>query len=195
MNFRHKNLYAPTRLRTEQDLRKYFFQEGTLFCRWVHIVELHPTGQSCGGESRRIYKREAQAFANNEPVVTPSTLGKSKEHSSSSANGRREHAISSGGQKRALSKMPTKNPRLTLGDGYCGVGGVSEGGSQADYKILWGLEKCPQAMAAYRKNFPGALHLEMDAHDFPSIVRRSTHGCDHLHMSCPCCFWSEAQLV
>ena len=80
-----------------------------------------------------------------------------------------------------------------MGDVFCGIGGTSEGARSADWRVAFGIELDAQAMQAYRENFPGALHLEMNAHDFPAIVKRCIHGVDLCHFSCPCQFWSDNQ--
>jgi DNA (cytosine-5)-methyltransferase 1 len=170
-NSGHVNTHVPARLQTQNQLKEWIFKYGTLICRYVYVVETHPKGQSYGGESRLMYKREVRSFTENFPISS-----------------------SSPPTKRAPAR-PNKGKVLTFGDAFCGVGGTSQGARGAGYKVLWGLENSRDAMEGHRKNFPEAQHLEMDAHDFPSIARRCVHGCDHLHMSCPCCYWSENHTV
>ncbi|KAF2830238.1 S-adenosyl-L-methionine-dependent methyltransferase, partial [Ophiobolus disseminans] len=194
MNVSHTNKFAPARVTKEDKLKEWIFEHGTLICRWVHVVELHPTGQSCGGEARRMYKREATSFTNNESLTQPLVKTQSDPASGPLHNRKRvqsdEDVIFCPAKRH--QRLPEKTNMMSLGDGFCGAGGVSQGAREAGYKIAWGLENEAYAMAAYKKNFPEAMHLEMDAHDFPDIAKRCTQGCDHLHMSCPCCFWSEA---
>ena len=71
---RNINTHVPARLTTEGEMREWLFQHGKLLCRWVYVVELHPTSQSCGGEARRMYKREVSAFTDNLPLRTLGTL-------------------------------------------------------------------------------------------------------------------------
>jgi DNA (cytosine-5)-methyltransferase 1 len=198
------NTHVPARLRMQNEMKSWLFNHGKLICRWVYIVELHRTGKSCGGEARRMFKWEAASYTENERSADSPSRPQQKDAPSSDPDVL-PHGRTSDSRKRKPSsqeipgttKRPQRVPRkrsvLTFGDGYCGCGGTSEGARQAGYKIVWGLEKDSLAMAAYRKNFPEAMHLEMDAHNFTDIARRRIHGCDHLHMSCPCCFWSIAQ--
>jgi DNA (cytosine-5)-methyltransferase 1 len=164
--------YIPAWLRSQQEIREWLFRRGTLVCRYVYIVELERKGQSYGGEARYMYKREAAAFQNNTPC-SPKQSPTPKKRRFSVHSGR----------------------RLTFADGFSGCGGASEGARRAGFDIKWGLERYKLAMAAYRKNFPSAMHLQMDAVDFPSIAQRRRHGCDHTHKSCPCQPWSCMQYV
>ncbi|KAF2131193.1 S-adenosyl-L-methionine-dependent methyltransferase [Dothidotthia symphoricarpi CBS 119687] len=192
---RHSNPQGPQRLKTQDEVRQWIFHQGQLICRWVHVVELHKEDKSYGGEVRRMYKREVTEFMQHvhtpRPVVPSSsqrstpTLSLSSSKPSSDDEDRIELTTSA-------QHIPQKSRVFTFGDGYCGAGGVSDGARQAGYRVLWGLENDPCAMAAYQKNFPGAMHLNWDAQDLPDKATRYQHGCDHLHMSCPCCFWSEA---
>jgi DNA (cytosine-5)-methyltransferase 1 len=162
--------HIPARLRSRQEIRNWLFRRGKLVCRYVNIVELERTDKSYGGEARLLHKREVEAFQNNMP------------YSPTAAPNKPRPSIRSG-------------RHLTFGDGFSGCGGASEGARQAGFIIKWALERDEQAMAAYRKNFPSATHLHMDAVDFPRIAQRAKHGCDHLHISCPCQPWSCMQYV
>ncbi|KAF1851662.1 S-adenosyl-L-methionine-dependent methyltransferase [Cucurbitaria berberidis CBS 394.84] len=199
------NSRVPLRLKTKDEIREWVFQKGRLICRWVHVVEQHYNAKSYGGEARRVLKREVAEFSQHEIVVessstsTPIPMARASSSTtqpplaqSHKRNGSVQEAPN---PSKRLQHCPRKCPAYTFGDGYCGCGGCSAGAQQAGYQILWGLEKDAKAMQAYKKNFPGAVHLEMDAHDFPNMARRCIHGCDHLHMSCPCCFWSVAHTV
>ncbi|KAH8730545.1 S-adenosyl-L-methionine-dependent methyltransferase [Phaeosphaeriaceae sp. PMI808] len=195
MSLRSSRLYVPNRLRKREEIKEWLFENGPLFCRWVHIVELHRSGSSYGGEARRIYKREVTTFS---PSSKYESIPEPAKPTTLSDRGRR-HKRSRSVQEMSPSKHAhfshQKSRVFTFADGFCGCGGVSQGARQAGWKIEWGLEKDPTAMAAYRINFPNARHLEMDAHDFPGIVQRSVHKVDHVHMSCPCCYWSENHTV
>lgn len=179
------------------EVRKWLFKRGNLICRWVHVVHLDHNGKSYAGEARRMYKREADAY-----TLESSELGPP----ASSTIGANAHSRSGTSRKRAVSleeitdcqfkrQQPQKRRILTLGDGFCGIGGVSEGARQAGWKVVWGLELDDDAIVGYISNHPGAMHIQLNAHDFPKKVVRGRHGCDHVHMSCPCCFWSEAHTV
>ncbi|KAH7075952.1 S-adenosyl-L-methionine-dependent methyltransferase, partial [Paraphoma chrysanthemicola] len=208
LNIRHVNKFVPARLKTQEEQLEWLFHQGKLLCRWVHIVEVHPTGKSCGGEARRLYQREVADFSQKGALLHESSLRSSSTPAPQPATPmadkisrphihKRTYSVEDlgSGQSKRMCLLPKKIDALTVGDGFCCTGGTSSGAQQAGLKVLWGLEKDRLAMAAYRRNFPGAMALEMDAHDFADIARRCTHGCDHLHMSCPCCFWSAAHTV
>ncbi|KAH7361202.1 S-adenosyl-L-methionine-dependent methyltransferase [Pyrenochaeta sp. MPI-SDFR-AT-0127] len=199
----HVNSHAPARLQSKSEIREWLFRRGKLICRWVHVVEQDPTGKSYGGEVRRMYKREVADFSQPSAPAQPPTAMTSRSPSiprptKPSLTKGREHAnvVSKGSPKSLHCCQHLQKSRIQgFADGFSGAGGASSGAQQAGYRILWGLEKDPLAMQAYRMNFPKAMHLEMDAHDFPAIIQRCVHGCDHVHMSCPCCYWSQMHTV
>ena len=163
------NSRVPLRLQSKKkETQRWLFHHGKLICRWILIIELDHNEKSYAGEVRSLYKRETADFSGSSVQETPIP--------STRAQG-----------------LPQKSSVLTMGDLFCGVGGVTDAAIQAGLKVIWGLDKEPNAMEAYRKNHPGARPLTMDAHDFPATVKRCIHGCDHVHLSCPCCYWSEAQ--
>jgi DNA (cytosine-5)-methyltransferase 1 len=207
IDFRNVNIHVPARLKNPVQINNWRFSNGKLICRRVWIVELHPTANPCGGEAGPLRKREVADLNGDSLPQKSYTVDSTGENSLTDAISSSDDSRVSSDQKRKaesaddqpnflgkrLRQIPQKSRQFVLGDGFCGGGGASLGARDAGYKIAWGLEKDSLAMAAYRKNFPEAMHLEMDAHDFPSIARRCTHGCDHLHMSCPCCYWSRLQ--
>lgn len=164
---RMANRWVPAGLKSSKQIKDWIFRHGTLICRFVHTVVLDHNSVSYSGEVRKIYHRDS---------------------SHTSENPRSASDISQTKRRSTLAKAR----RYTFGDAYCGIGGASEGASQADFFVKWGLEKDEYAMNGYAKNFPNAEHLHMDAHDFPAIAQRREHGVDVLHLSCPCCYWSEA---
>ncbi|KAI8934822.1 hypothetical protein NX059_008503 [Plenodomus lindquistii] len=194
---RHVNRFVPARLKTDADRRDWLFHSGALICRWVHVLDLEPDGKSYGGEVRRMYKREVEEFSVKAFQSVAPNLSVSRPNSSR-LNTKRAFEWEDSVEESRAPKRPhhPQKPRVqTMADGFCCAGGVSLGAQQAGYKVVWGLEKDPIAMTAYKRNFPGARHYEMCAHDFPWIADRCIHGCDHLHMSCPCCYWSICHTV
>jgi DNA (cytosine-5)-methyltransferase 1 len=172
----HVNARVPLRLQSRNDIRRWLFHHGKLICRWVLIIELDHNEKSYAGEVRSLYKREAADFSGKAPAGPLNSLVQETPMPSTGAQ-----------------VLPQKSSVLTMSDIFCGVGGVTEAAIQAGYKVILGLDVEPSAMEAYRKNHPGVLPLTMNAHDFPAKVKRCIHGCDHVHLSCPCCYWSEAQ--
>ena len=201
------NGLVPARYAHDRDsLKSWIFKKGTLICRWVHIVEVYDftKGTSYAGEVRRMYKREAVDFMGSESPVhfptakanppTPSHYPTPTHGASPNSHKRtRSLEIVETPQSKRRQQLPIKITTYTMGDGFCGFGGTSDGAQQAGFKIVWGLEKDPVAMAAYKRNFPSAMHLEMDAWDFKDFATRRRHGVDCLHFSCPCQYWAECK--
>ncbi|KAJ4356287.1 uncharacterized protein N0V89_004318 [Didymosphaeria variabile] len=191
---RMANRWAPAGLKTSMEIKDWIFHQGTLICRFAHTVVFDHNSVSYSGEVRKLYRRETDRVTN-----TPSPPATTSSQASSLASGtdreprqRRPSIEQIDGTFAEQRSPPIKSRRFTVGDAFSGIGGVSEGASQADLFVKWGLEKDELAIRGYAENFPSAEPLHMDAHDFPAIARRCEHGVDILHLSCPCCYWSEA---
>lgn len=190
---RMANSWIPAGLSTSKEVKEHIFRRGTLVCRFVHTVVFDHNSVSYSGEVRKLYSREScQNKASHAPSRTTFT---SSRVTSARSRKRRQSIEEIDGalfKRRSPSDM---EGRYTFGDAFCGIGGASEGASQADLFVKWGLEKDKLAMAGYAANFPSAEPLHQDAHDFPKMAKRCRHGVDILHLSCPCCFWSEAHTI
>ena len=195
-DIRMANQWVPAGLKTSMEIKDWIFRQGTLICRFVHTVVFDHNSVSYSGEVRKIYRRETDQVTSPQPTPTSNSSQASSSSSTSSFDhgaGKRRSSIEQiDVSPRKRQSPPAKVRRYTFGDAFCGIGGASEGASQADLFVKWGLEKDELAMYGYADNFPAAEHLHMDAHDFPAIARRREHGVDVLHLSCPCCYWSEA---
>jgi DNA (cytosine-5)-methyltransferase 1 len=195
------NTYAPARLTTQKAINDWIFNHGTLICRYKYVVELYSNGKSYGGEVGPLYKREVDAFRKNTPIRSSNVSGPATRLASpdviplvgESENNATNRRKDDHPQIELMRSHPQKSKVYKVGDVYCGGGGTSEGARQAGLRVVFGLDMNALAMQAYRKNFPEAKHLEMSAHDFPTMARRCDHGVDHCHMSCPCQFWSVSQ--
>ena len=75
--------------------------------------------------------------------------------------------------------------RYTLGDAFCGGGGVSRGAQMAGFRVEEAFDNDPNCVATYRLNFPHARCHCVSVHYFARSINR-THKYDHLHMSPPC---------
>ena len=75
--------------------------------------------------------------------------------------------------------------RYTLGDAFCGGGGVSSGGQMAGFRVEEAFDKDHDCVATYRLNFPHARSHCASVYNFATSINRS-HKYDHLHMSPPC---------
>lgn len=181
---RMANRWAPAGLKTSMEIKDWIFRQGTLICRYVHTVVFDHNSVSYSGEVRKLYRRET------DQVTPPPSPPNPVPYQSRKRRPSIEQIDSPSPSKRR--SCPARASRYTLGDAFCGIGGASEGASQANLVVKWGLEKDTLAMHGYAANFPSAEALHMDAHDFPAIAKRCEHGVDILHLSCPCCYWSEA---
>ncbi len=144
-----------------------------------------------------MYKREVVEFSSAQKTAAFPPYSMPADHARPSAANERSRLHK---RKRSveLTKEPVKRHHCFLskttgykfGDVFCGIGGTSQGARAAGWTVVFGVENNHNAMQAYRANFPNALHLEIDAHNFASKVNRCIHGVDITHFSCPCQFWS-----
>jgi DNA (cytosine-5)-methyltransferase 1 len=106
----------------------------------------------------------------------------------------RPDAIRQAWVKRRASlalKTARGNPRpnsYTLGDAFCGGGGVSRGAEQAGLLPTWGFDANKEAMQVFRANFANmkTLCLTESAEDFLKRAAKFGCGVDVLHASPPC---------
>ena len=75
--------------------------------------------------------------------------------------------------------------RYTLGDTFCGGGGVSSGGQMAGFRVEEAIDNDQDCVATYRLNFPLARCHCVSVYDFATSINGS-HKYDHLHLSPPC---------
>lgn len=192
----HLHSHHPPHLRDNHAIVQWLFDEGKLICRWVHIREREGNGTPYGGIVRRLYKRESAGFS-PKTLTTPSvqvTRDNFTPISTASEKHKRNRSIEMiENPTKRRRQLPSKKKAYAMGDFFCGLGGTSEGARSAGWQVSFGIENDPSAMEAYRRNFPGSLHFEMDAHDFPAMVKRCKHGVDLTHFSCPCQYWSDLQ--
>lgn len=193
----NRNARCPARFKDKLQIKQWIFDQGTLICRWVYTQEREGKKSSYGGEVRRLYRRETTDFTpagSSDLSSTPVNTSPAKAAPAIAPKRERGESMELvETPPKRFQQLPSKTKPYTMGDVFCGIGGTSEGARSAGLHVSFGLENDPDAMQAYQKNVPHALHLEMDAHDFPVIVRRYIHGVDLCHFSCPCQFFSINQ--
>jgi hypothetical protein len=96
-------------------------------------------------------------------------------------------------KSRVLSDQRGQS-RYTVGDGFCGAGGVSRGAVMAGMAVLWAFDMEPEMCASYGKNFPNTKLACADAFNFTTEARYGSIV-DILHLSPPCQFFSPAHTV
>lgn len=85
--------------------------------------------------------------------------------------------------------------RYTLGDCFCGAGGVSRGAVQAGLKIEWGFDCNTYACTSYGLNNPFSSVYPLWAHDFCNNAHDRDFKVDICHLSPPCQFFSDAHTI
>ncbi len=93
-------------------------------------------------------------------------------------------------------KVTSHVPQYTLGDCFCGAGGISRGATQAGLQVAWGFDSDGDAIETHSKNFGeyGTESLEMDDAQFIDLTkaRPRQYGVDVAHYSPPCQPFSSA---
>ena len=180
-------------------VRDYVFENGPLYCRWVHISINEDNGKAYAGEVRRLYNKEKNEFEQ---------LSKNRTGKDGARHGgdddvevnvnpriRRSSSVEPldyNPRKRRLDISSTPR-KLTFGDFFCGAGGASYGAVKAGLQVKFGLEIMEDFMESYKRNHPGAETLRKDARDFSMEDSRQDYRVDQVHLSTPCKFFSACQ--
>ncbi len=94
------------------------------------------------------------------------------------------------------TKRMTARPSYTLGDCFCGAGGISRGAIQAGLKVAWGFDADAEAIKAHADNFAeyGAKSLELTDSAIIDLIKKnpSKFRVDIAHYSPPCQPFSSA---
>ena len=83
--------------------------------------------------------------------------------------------------------------RYTVGDSFCGAGGMSRGCIMAGLRIAWAFDFNAHACDSYELNFYATRLYRIWAHEFSGL--KEDHKVDILHLSPPCQFFSDAHTV
>ncbi|KAL8953598.1 MAG: hypothetical protein Q9222_000524 [Ikaeria aurantiellina] len=92
---------------------------------------------------------------------------------------------------RDIPQTGQSRRRYTFGDAFCGAGGASRGAKAAGFRVDWGFDFEPAAIASYSKNFYAARCEAVSADTFISILAESFEV-DILHLSPSCQPYSPA---
>lgn len=91
-------------------------------------------------------------------------------------------------------KIVKKVQRYTLGDAFCGCGGVTRGAIMAGLRVDWAFDAMPDMCNSYMLNFPTAKVSCVEAWSFATTPKYGSKV-DILHLSPPCQFYSYAHTV
>ncbi|ERF68190.1 hypothetical protein EPUS_05271 [Endocarpon pusillum Z07020] len=90
----------------------------------------------------------------------------------------------------------TSIPSYSLGDCFCGAGGVSRGAIQAGLQVAWGFDVDPEAIKAHAENFAayGTKSLELTDSAIIELIKKNPRKfhVDIAHYSPPCQPFSSA---
>jgi DNA (cytosine-5)-methyltransferase 1 len=205
LNFRCANSWVPASVATPQMRYGQIFQFGRLVCRKVNIVVYDRNGRTYGGEILDIKKSQCDPVPESLSPFSPQPSQSSQDDEDWEIVDPPKRVVPDKRRQRSNSieiceasslrprAMPSMIPKCTFGDVFCGAGGTTQGAVQAGLQPLWALDNNETAIATYAANFPEALPLLMNAHDFPTYATRRGFKVNICHFSCPCKFWSSAQ--
>ena len=144
-----------------------------------------PSTPRHSGASHPLYERPVLS---QNPYKTSSSRGKSPRPTY--ANPR----FKSESQMMPIEHASKANQRrYTVGDCFCGAGGMSRGAVSAGLRINWGFDCNPVACQTYAMNFFGTPIYNVWAHKFSAAA--GDHKVDTCHMSPPCQFFSDAHTI
>ncbi|KAI4215519.1 MAG: hypothetical protein LQ351_001988 [Letrouitia transgressa] len=90
----------------------------------------------------------------------------------------------------ATESVNSRRPNYTLGDCFCGAGGMSRSAVLAGLHVKWAFDFNKYACESYQYNFPQADCRNSWAHEFANdLINRKV---DIVHLSPPCQFFSPA---
>ncbi|KAI9652895.1 MAG: hypothetical protein M1831_006324 [Alyxoria varia] len=142
-----------------QQVKLDIFRGSELTCRWIYITREDNKRQvPFEGTYRILNETEA-----DEKASTPDVLRRTKF---------RDHTI------------PSFRDGVTLGDGFCGAGGVSQGAHDAGLTVRWGFDNDQEACLTYLLNGSDADVYNMDVQEIVHIQKDM--GVQVLHLSTPC---------
>lgn len=171
------NIVKKCRIVFTNDLLSKQISQGSnqsiMYCRWKFVIHACVSGattfnQPCGIMS---IERITEAEADKDARVEDAELRKDWR----------------GIQKRSPSHRHHEITRYTMGDAFCGVGGVSRGALDADLKVKWGFDNDKNAIEAYWQNFGrcGTVCKKLDVQQFIQTCKEE-EIVDILHASPPC---------
>lgn len=98
-------------------------------------------------------------------------------------------------QSTIIKATPSKanQRRYTLGDCFCGAGGMSRGAVSAGLRINWGFDFNLAACQTYAMNFFRTPIYNVWANQFSEA--KGAHKVDICHLSPPCQFFSDAHTI
>lgn len=170
----------------------------------MNIVYVNANGKSYAGEVRKIYKRECKDFSSSTRDQLKSNMKRTlatefnddcviiepEQKSSLVSPPSDSREIPGQSQSRTRPNLPKIPEKYTYGDVFCGGGGASEGARQAGVIVKYGLDLDATALEGYERNFPEAISLLMNAHDFPSFEDSGLLWTDFVHISFVCKYFS-----
>ena len=143
-----------------------------LYCRWKVVIHACVNGsanfnQPCGIMS---IERIAEAEADHDARVEDAKLRKDRRGTQTNPPVHCNHGTV-----------------YTMGDAFCGVGGVSRGALDANLEVKWGFDSDKEAIEAYWRNF-GRLGTVCKNLDVQQFIRTCNEErvVDILHASPPC---------
>jgi DNA (cytosine-5)-methyltransferase 1 len=163
-------------------------ENGTLYCRWKYIQvnsKLKTDAEAC------------LALLSDKEATGRGLL----EASLLRAEWRGELSTTPGGSGlRPVFDIETEEktyiPQYTLGDCFCGAGGISRGAAQAGLRVAWGFDQDEAAIGMHVKNFEryGTQSLALTDSDFIDLIRDKPelYRTDVAHYSPPCQPFSSA---
>ena len=185
------------------------FHRELLVCRCVWTSTISQNGKTYEHHIRGVYPSESTATSRTpqtQGVQSGSSTRGSAESTPAAQTYAQQLAEARAGKRAiwskpsieelAMPKLPsstTKSQRYTYCDVCCGAGGAARGADNAGLHVIAGLDNDELAMDAFEENFPGAIPLLMDMHDFPAIARDLLGRPDFIHFSNPCRPFSPAQ--
>jgi C-5 cytosine-specific DNA methylase len=181
-----KNELEQSNQKLEDINRPEVEESGRLYCRWKYI-QVHNRLKTDAEASISLLSYDEAAGVG---CLEPSDVRKNWRGDSRSVPG----GDSIKPQIDPETNEETTLQRYTLGDCFCGAGGVSRGAIQAGLDVAWAFDNDMLAIHAHRKNFRnhGTESLLTSDAQFMDKIKQNGYYADVVHYSPPCQGFSEA---
>lgn len=172
---------APINRATDED-------NGELYCRWKYTQVNSRLKTNAEASLTLLKEDEAQGHGRLEGYKVRKMWREGKEQASVG------RATMLGSDVNTRRKGSSR--QYTLGDSFCGAGGISRGALQAGLQVAWAFDGDDSAIETHKKNFQehGTKSLAKKDSEFIELVkaRPDDYHVDIVHYSPPCQAFSSA---
>jgi DNA (cytosine-5)-methyltransferase 1 len=170
-------------------------ERGKLYCRWKFVQvqsRLKTSSEAC---IRLLTFDEAQDCGKFDEFGLRENWRGGK-HPVARGSWKKEVIVAETGETMRFIPPRTSSRRYTIGDCFCGAGGISRGAVEAGLALRWAFDQDPDHIQVHQENFQGygTQSYKMSDEEFIRRSRDERYYVDIVHFSPPCCAFSSANM-